>query len=405
MKNDVNNFLHKFSKAVVADGQLYQSQASVRSGHNVDYVTVRGEDIPVCAYRQVLLTSTKNVKAQYTNVLKFWNQADMTEYPDSNGQSYYLLDNNQIVSDFIDPSDKLIDGRELSRGYAPIVYGVKSNGDLEKISPIYYTFESYSGILTFDKQKTPKKLNYIGVKIDVFQYIGKNVKENFKNIEELIAMNLMLMQKMSAQRIVVQPYKFSTQNMTAINDPKPIPGAFNKFGKQMWCQTFKIEIPGYVFETSAVSCYAGSDKNDTLDLYDNGVIIPDMIHLPNGNTVIQVELQVDAGQDMETTGSGKIILGYEEYNETGTNRPGLRIRVGNINFVASTFKRNDNFKLDVKDPIVMEGEGSTLSAITPDLKKKLLVDQYVVDFSAYPEEKETSVSVNNNITQLLDKVK
>lgn len=46
----------------------------------------------------------------------------------------------------------------------------------------------------------------------------------------------------------------------------------------------------------------------------------------------------------------------------------------------------------------MEGEGSTLSAITPDLKKKLLVDQYVVDFSTYPEEKETSVSVNNNIT-------
>lgn len=78
--------------------------------------------------------------------------------------------------------------------------------------------------------------------------------------------------------------------MTAINDPKPIPGAFNKFGKQMWCQTFKIEIPGYVFETSAVSCYAGSNRDDTLDLYDNGVIIPDMIHLPNGNTVIQVEL-------------------------------------------------------------------------------------------------------------------
>ena len=112
MKNDVNNFLHKFSKAVVADGQLYQSQAPVRSGHNIDYATVRGEDIPVCAYRQVLLTSAKNVKAQYTNVLKFWNQADMTEYPNSNGQSYYLLDNNQIVSNFIDPSDKLIDGRE-----------------------------------------------------------------------------------------------------------------------------------------------------------------------------------------------------------------------------------------------------------------------------------------------------
>ena len=67
---------------------------------------------------------------------------------------------------------------------------------------------------------------------------------------------------------------------------------------------------------------------------------------------------------METAGSGKIILGYEEYSIIGSNTPGLRMRVGNINFIASTFKRNDNFKLDVKDPIVMEGEGSTLQEIS-----------------------------------------
>ena len=404
MKSDINNYLHKFSKGVVAEGQLYQRQAQVKSGHNVDYVTVRGEDIPPCQHKELLLTSSNTVKAQYSSVLKYWNQQSMSVYPDSNGQSYYLLDNNQIVSDFVDPSDKLIDGRALSRGYTPYFYGVKPDGTLEKLSPILYQFESYSGILSFEKGKTPTDLGYVGVKIEAFQYIGKSVKENFKNIEELIAMNLMLLQKLSSQRIVVQPYKFSTENMTVINDPKPIPGAFNKFGKQMWCQTFQIQIPGYVFETSAESCYTGTDKNDTIQLYENGVVISDMKHLPNGNTVIEIQLQVDAGEDMETAGSGKIILGYEEYSITGSNTPGLRMRVGNINFIASTFKRNDNFKLDVKDPIVMEGEGSTLQEISVQLKKKLLVDRYVVDFSAYPVAKETVEYVDQTTSKLLNDI-
>jgi hypothetical protein len=48
MKNNINDHLHRFSKAVVAEGQLYESQAQVRSGHNVDFVTVRGEDVPEC---------------------------------------------------------------------------------------------------------------------------------------------------------------------------------------------------------------------------------------------------------------------------------------------------------------------------------------------------------------------
>ncbi len=404
MKNDINNYLHKFSKGVVAEGQLYERQAQVKSGHNVDYVTVRGQDIPECQYRELLLTSSNTVKTPYNAVLKFWNQASMTVYPDSNGQSYYLLDNNQIVSDFVDPSDKLIDGRVLSKGYTPYFYGVKPNGVLEKLSPILYQFESYSGILSFEKGKTPSDLGYVGVKIEAFQYIGKSVKENFRNIEELIAMNLMLLQKLSSQRIVVQPYKFSTENMTAINDPRPIPGAFNKFGKQMWCQTFQIQIPGYVFETSTESCYTGTDKNDTIQLYENGVVISDMKHLPNGDTIINIQLEVDAGEDMETAGTGKIILGYEEYSVTGTNQPGLRIKVGNINFVASTFKRNDNFKLDVKDPIIMEGEGTTLQEISVQYKKKLLVDKYIVDFNAYPTAKETTEYVNNTVSGLLNNI-
>jgi hypothetical protein len=65
-------------------------------------------------------------------------------------------------------------------------------------------------------------------------------------------MNLMLMQKLTAERIVVQPYTFTTANMTTVwPTPRPIPGAFNRFGNQMWCQRFSITIPGYVFEVSS----------------------------------------------------------------------------------------------------------------------------------------------------------
>ena len=118
MKSDINNYLHKFSKGVVADGQLYESQAQTRSGHNVDYVTVRANDVPECKHKEALLTSHKTVIGPYSNVLKYWYQTQLTEYPNSNGESYYLIDQEgNVISDFIDPSDKLINGRELSRGY------------------------------------------------------------------------------------------------------------------------------------------------------------------------------------------------------------------------------------------------------------------------------------------------
>ena len=87
-------------------------------------------------------------------------------------------------------------------------------------------------------------------------------------------MNLMLMQKITSERIVVQPYTFSTANMTTVwNTPRPIPGAFNRFGKQMWCQRFRILIPGYVFEVSAKNMYNAFDKTN-LAIYENGVIVP-----------------------------------------------------------------------------------------------------------------------------------
>ncbi len=397
MKNNINDHLHRFSKGVIAEGQLYESQAQVRSGHNVDFVTVRGEDVPECISKQILLTAQRTVIAKYAKVLKFWDKVFLTEYPKSNGETYYLLDNQgNAISDFIDPSDKLINGRTLSKGYTVQVFGYRKGSDIpEKISPIHYEFEAYSGILNFKQGFTPTDLKFERISIEAFSYIGKNVKQNFKDVNDLIAMNLMLMQKLTAERIVVQPYTFTTANMTTVwATPRPIPGAFNRFGKQMWCQRFSITIPGYVFEVSSNNMF----NNDTTQfaISENGVIVPDMIHTEEGNTIIQIELEVNAGDIPTETGDGKVIMGYKESRDISTGLPKLTLITGDLSFTASTFKRNDGQKLDIKLPIELQGKGSELIPITPQIKKQLLVDQYVVEF--------TPASVDKLSTELFDKL-
>jgi hypothetical protein len=41
---------------------------------------------------------------------------------------------------------------------------------------MHYEFESYSGILYFNKGTSPKELGYTRIAISAFSYIGKNVK-------------------------------------------------------------------------------------------------------------------------------------------------------------------------------------------------------------------------------------
>jgi hypothetical protein len=106
-----------------------------------------------------------------------------------------------------------------------------------------------------------------------------------------------------------------------------------------------------------------------------------MIHLDNGSTVIEIELEVNARDDIEDIGDGKIVIGYEEIVDITTAQPTLVLKTGDLNFVASTFKRNDGQKIDIKDAIALTGKGDTLSEITPELKKQLLVEQYLVDFT------------------------
>ena len=121
-----------------------------------------------------------------------------------------------------------------------------------------------------------------------------------------------------------------------------------------------------------------------------------MTHLDNGSTVIEIELEVNAGHNIEDTGDGKVIIGYEEIVDITTAKPTLVLKTGDLNFVASTFKRNDGQKIDIKDAIALTGKGDTLSEITPELKKKLLVEQYLVDF--------TPGTVDNASIDLFDKL-
>ena len=45
--------------------------------------------------------------------------------------------------------------------------------------------------------------------------------------------------------------------------------------------------------------------------------------------------------------------------------PKLSLITGDLSFIASTFKRNDGQKLDIKLPIELQGKGSTLNPVTP----------------------------------------
>jgi hypothetical protein len=74
-------------------------------------------------------------------------------------------------------------------------------------------------------------------------------------------------------------------------------------------------------------------------------------------------------------------MGYRQSRDVSTGMPKLTLITGDLSFTASTFKRNDGQKIDIKDAIALTGKGDTLSEITPELKKQLLVEQYLVDFT------------------------
>ena len=193
MNREIDAYMHKFSRAITAEGQIFPDQTTVKSGHNISYVEVRAEEVPVCdsitERNTNLLTSgipgTRSVKdVELQKIIKFYDRAPLTCLTNTNGEAWVLLDENNVpIKGFIDPTDRLIDGRRLSNGYKVVMYA--ENG--RKISPHQgWSFEAYSGLFKFDSNKTPEKMGWGIPRVEVFRYIGKSVKEKFGDITQLI---------------------------------------------------------------------------------------------------------------------------------------------------------------------------------------------------------------------------
>ena len=149
-----------------------------------------------------------------------------------------------MVDNFISPSDVIFNNM-LSEGYAVDVY--TKNDEL--ISPNYYTFDYYSGILVLTPDVTAEQKKAWGnLKITAFRYVGKMVNDYFKDLSNTIEMtkNLLsdlineakselsgLIEKANAEietlagnAIAIQSYLFSTNSdkMVAISDVMELDG-------------------------------------------------------------------------------------------------------------------------------------------------------------------------------------
>ena len=330
----IGSHFHRFSKAITAKGQEFLDQAPARSGHNVSYTEVRAEVIP-----PVLNIAERNLKLlenygsstipkykvnnAYKHMMKFYQKVSLTEIPNTNGESWRLLDENGIpVSELISPTDVLVDGKYLSDGYAITLY----NEAGEKISQNYgREFEYYSGILTFHSDATPSKKNWGTPKIDAFQYIGKYAKDYFEELQQLIEDTKNYLDQVKNESIAVQRYKFSTDSMEIISEPEVLPKSFGKDGQILYVCNFKMIIPGYNFETISL------DQND--------VIITDILHDENtGDSIIILQLVVDKDTKLP-------IIGWYGLGEDGL-APYKPI-TGKQEFLATTFIRNDGRKIEI----------------------------------------------------------
>lgn len=180
---------------------------------------MRAEEVPACFHRSAILAEDHTVKPPFDRVLKFWDAVQMVEFPYSNGETWFLMDAGEAVSDFVDPADRIIDGNKLSLGYTALVFGSRPDSDEKvKISPNCYEFESFSGVLQFKEGRKPADLGFDKVYLQAFSYVGMKIDSIIRRLEELTAMNVMLLQKVNTQLPVVQPYRFTTANMTRVGE-------------------------------------------------------------------------------------------------------------------------------------------------------------------------------------------
>lgn len=356
-------FMHKFSKAPLTTGQIYLDQAAGKSGHNISASEIRVETIP--AYRSKFDDDTdydpKN--PTYEGIIKYFEKEPLTPIPYTNNRSWYieLADeegNTLPQRDFIAPTDVLRDGKYTSDGYTAEVYDYSGKN---LIAPINYTFDYYSGILTFTEDVTDEQINILAgsqntLHLTAFQYTGSKVNnyvedlkklsniqneltlkveeinnsinEGLESLREYVDRAHAVIEQVSGETIAIQHINFSTESTdTSVKFSKP----YELIDKDdlfivndsnpIYVSDFEISLSGYCWE---VIC-----KNI------NDVILTDISHEYIDNcwqSVIKVQIAVNP----ETIdGKPEPIIGWDDCEQP---------IFGKLEFTATMFKRNGRKK-------------------------------------------------------------
>lgn len=388
---------HTYSRQPLAAGQKYLDQMTSRSGHHINENEVRGEIIPEIISiaerdEKFLITNGFGTKivggpigSKYTNIIQFVDGASLKEIPNTNGESFQVVDRNENpLTNFIDPSDKPITTTKLSDGYTIRLFNE------DKTTPISinfgWSFNTLNGIVHFAPEFKPGSENWINAGfgtpiLEGFIYIGKYTSDNLNKVSTDIKTTQDNLEEAINNSIAIQPFKFSSNQMEKIGEPytkiiAPVPG--RNYGHY---QRLTFVVPGYCFEITAL------DRDET--------IITEMRHLPNGDTQIFLDLPWNLEYDQPI-----INWEYEDENHAGRRFPVL----GKYVFMATTFVKNNGMKIDVRNVIDFDNDTFSGFQLDPytyisdyDSGWRVPTPDILVDGKPDNAQVDSSVNVNINL--------
>ena len=344
--SQIRNAMHTFSRAPLAKGQKWLDQSTAPAGHNISFEKVRAEAIPAIASISERDANYLEMKddvrvvggsygKNYANVIKFIDRFSIVEIPNTNGESYVIVDDaNNYQTDFIDPADKPINQYTLSEGYELIMY---SEAGIPISKNVGWTFDSFNGIIHFEG-KNPRSADweYGAPTVEGFVYIGKKISSMLDNYEADLAAAKDTVKSVEDSALSIQPFKFSTTEMTMMGEPYPIENSNLPIPDYFQC--LSIIIPGFVFEL--------------VSLDDDETVITDMRHLPTGDTQIFLNLpwHIEARCP---------IMRYDYTG--GQDGIGSRIPVvGKYKFIAMAFVQKNGKKIPLKPLFDYEANPNTV---------------------------------------------
>lgn len=340
--SNIRSVMHTYSRAPLAEGQQHIDQATVRAGHRISIDEVRAEKIPIIALmsdrsKYLIEENGKMIVGgelgkSYTKIMKFISKASLKEIPNTNGEAFLIVDdNNESYTDWIDPSDAPVSQNALSEGYALRLIG--KNG-IEIQRDYGWDFDSFNGILHFSSKFKPgiaawNDKGFGNPVVEGFVYIGKHMSDISSDLNATINSSKEIINDAIAQCLAIQPFKFSSDLMLKIGNAYQIENTGFDYESRDWFQTVTFIVPGYCFEITSL------DKDET--------VITEMRHLSNGDTQIFMDLPWDVNFD-------KPIIKYAY--STGVDGQGTKYPVyGTYYFVATTFVTVDGQKIIVKPTI------------------------------------------------------